>query len=155
MSFEVSRHIDVPVQVNGNDLLQSLLGFVGPNAAEVVAAALQGDGGYARGYDRFNKTQFQVNTVKNFSNVLGAENFLIVARSRLPGNDVPDYLDGARALRPRVHVRRRLETASLAGSRVAVNRWQYLLADAGRCCRCRSRARCSTRSRTAARTTAI
>jgi uncharacterized protein DUF1302 len=95
VSFEVSRHIGVPVQVNGNDLLQSLLGFVGPNAAEGVAAALQGDGGYARGYDRFNKTQYQVNTVKNFSNVLGAENFLIVAEVGYQENDVPDYLDGA------------------------------------------------------------
>jgi len=95
VSFEASRHIDVPVQVNGNDLLQSLLSFIGPNAEEGVAAALQGDGGYAKGYDRFNKTQFQINTVKNFSNVLGAENLLLVAEVGYQENDVPDYLDGA------------------------------------------------------------
>jgi hypothetical protein len=95
VSFEVSRHIGVPVQVNGNDLLQSLLAFIGPNAEEGVAAALQGNGGYARGYDRFNKTQYQVNTVKNFSNVLGAENFLIVAEVGYQENNVPDYRDGA------------------------------------------------------------
>jgi hypothetical protein len=94
VSFEASRHIDVPVQVNGNDLLQSLLSFIGPNAEEGVAAALQGDGGYAKGYDRFNKTQFQINTVKNFSNVLGAENLLLVAEVGYQENNVPDYLDG-------------------------------------------------------------
>jgi hypothetical protein len=95
VSFEASRHIGVPVQVNGNDLLQSLLSFIGPNAAEGVAAALQGDGADARGWDRFNKTQFQVNTVKSFSNVLGAENLLLVAEVGYQENDVPDYLDGA------------------------------------------------------------
>jgi hypothetical protein len=95
VSFEASRHIDVPVQVNGNDLLQSLLAFLGPNASEGISAALQGNGGYARGFDRFNKTQFQVNGVKTFSNVLGAENFLVVAEVGYQENNVPDYLDGA------------------------------------------------------------
>jgi hypothetical protein len=56
---------------------------------------LQGDGADARGWDRFNKTQFQVNTVKSFSNVLGAENLLLVAEVGYQENDVPDYLDGA------------------------------------------------------------
>ncbi len=153
MSFEVSRHIGVPVQVNGNDLLQSLLGFVGPNAAEGVAAALQGDGGYARGYDRFNKTQYQVNTVKNFSNVLGAENFLIVAEVGYQENDVPDYLDGAvrygrgfmfgvglepGACRTDCHLR----------AATPVRRRIFTLPDAER------RSMCSTRSQTVARTTA-
>jgi hypothetical protein len=95
VSFEASRQLDVPVQVNGNDLLQSLLAFIGPNQAEGVAAALAGDGGYARGYDRFNKTQFQINTVKTFSNILGAENLQLVAEVGYQENNVPDYLDGA------------------------------------------------------------
>jgi hypothetical protein len=95
VSFEISRQLDVPVQVNGNDLLQSLLGFVGPNAAEGVAAALQGEVGYAQGFDRFNKTQYQVNTVKTFSNIMGAENLLLVAEVGYQQNNVPDYLDGA------------------------------------------------------------
>jgi hypothetical protein len=34
VSAELSHSVDVPVQVNGNDLLQSLLAFVGPNAPE-------------------------------------------------------------------------------------------------------------------------
>jgi hypothetical protein len=95
VSLEVSRQIDVPVQVNGNDLLQSLVVFLGPNGEEGVAAALQGDVGYAQGYDRFNKTQFQVNTVKTFSNILGAENLQLVAEVGYQENNVPDYLDGA------------------------------------------------------------
>jgi hypothetical protein len=95
VSVEISRHLHVPVQVNGNDLLQSLLVFLGPNAAEGRAAALQGDGAPVPGYDRFNKTQYQINTVKTFSNILGAENLLLVAEVGYQENNVPDYLDGA------------------------------------------------------------
>jgi hypothetical protein len=91
VSAELSYQEDIPVQVNGNDLLQSLLGFAGPNAKEGLAAALQGAGGYARGYDLFVKRQFQVNAVKTYSNVLGAENVLFVGEVGAQSNNVPDY----------------------------------------------------------------
>ena len=84
---------------------------------------------YLNGYDRFDKTQFQVNTVKTFSNVLGAENMLIVGEVGAQWNNVPDYTKGARPLRPRLHVRHGLEPG-LRGDSVAADRPGYdLLAD--------------------------
>jgi len=95
VSAEVSYQEDVPVQINGNDLLQSLLGFAGPNAARAVPVALQGAGTVLSGYDRYEKTQFQVNTVKTFSNVLGADNMLIVGEIGYQMNSInEDYKKG-------------------------------------------------------------
>ncbi len=94
VSAELSYQEDIPVQVNGNDLLNGLLSFVGPNAKEGLAAAQQGAGGYARGYDLFVKRQFQVNAVKTYSNVLGAENVLFVGEVGAQSNNVPDYTKG-------------------------------------------------------------
>jgi hypothetical protein len=96
VSAELSHSVDVPAQVNGNDLLQSLLAFVGPNAEEGIAAALAGNGAYLRGYDLFDKTQFQVNTVKTFSNIMGAENLVLVGEVGYQWNNVPDFHDHVR-----------------------------------------------------------
>jgi hypothetical protein len=68
VSAEASYQADVPVQINGNDLLQSLLAGIGPNAAEGLQASARGVDAYLKGYDRFDKKQFQINTVKTFSN---------------------------------------------------------------------------------------
>jgi hypothetical protein len=95
VSAEASYQKDVPVQVNGNDLLNGLLSFVGPNAAEGLAAAQQGAGGYAQGYDLFLKRQIQINAVKTFSNILGAENVLLVGEVGAQNNNVPDYTKGS------------------------------------------------------------
>ena len=112
VSAEASIQKDVPAQVNGNDLLNGLLSFVGPNAAEGLAAALQGAGGYAKGYDLFDKQQFQVNARQDVQQrPVGAENMLVVAEVGAQTNNVPDYTKGARALRPRLRLRLRLEPA--------------------------------------------
>src|SRR4029453_19443057 len=58
VSLEASRQLNVPVQVNGNDLLQSLVVFLGPNAAEGVAAAPRGGGGHAPGLSPVKKHTF-------------------------------------------------------------------------------------------------
>jgi hypothetical protein len=94
VSAEMSYQKDIPVQINGNDLLNGLLSFVGPYGARGLEAALQGNGGYARGYDLFIKRQFQVNAVKTFSNVLGAENVLFIGEVGAQSNNVPDYTKG-------------------------------------------------------------
>jgi len=52
------------------------------------------EGGYLRGYDRFDKTQFQVNVVKQFSNLLGADNLLVVGEVGSQWNNVPNYKKG-------------------------------------------------------------
>jgi len=92
VSSELSYHKDVPVQVNGNDLLQSFLGFVGPNASRGRAAVLSGENVVFHGYDAYDKTQFQLNTVKTYSNVLGADNMLIVGEIGYQMNDINENI---------------------------------------------------------------
>jgi len=94
VSSELSYSKDVPVQVNGNDLLLGGFALIGPHAADSFVAYQKGTGAYLRGWDRFDKTQFQVNTVKTFSNVLGAENVLIIGEVGMQWNNVPDYKKG-------------------------------------------------------------
>ncbi len=94
VSAEASFQQDVPVQINGNDLLLGGLGLIGPNAEESIETYQRGTGAYLKGYDEFDKTQFQVNTVKTMSNVLGADNLLFIGEVGMQWNDVPDYDDG-------------------------------------------------------------
>ena len=91
VSAEASYHQDVPVQINGNDLVASLLAGVGPNGDTAIAAGKKGADTYIQGYTQFDKTQFQVNFLKTFSNILGAESTLIVGEIGAQWNDVPDY----------------------------------------------------------------
>jgi hypothetical protein len=91
VAAEASYQKDVPVQINGNDLLQAVLLGAGPYGAAGVAGVRAGVGTDVPGYTQFDKTQFQVNTVKTFSNVLGAESLLLVAEVGMQSNDVPDF----------------------------------------------------------------
>jgi len=91
VSSELSYSKDVPVQINGNDLLLGGFLLAGPNRIDSVETYRQGTGGYLQGYDEFNKTQFQVNTVKTFSNILGADNMLLVGEVGFQWNGVPDH----------------------------------------------------------------
>jgi hypothetical protein len=91
VSAEASYQEDVPVQRNGNDLLQASLVGLGPLGAEGRSNSQKGADTYFRGYDLFNKTQFQVNTVKTYSNLLGAQNMLLIGEVGFQWNDVPDY----------------------------------------------------------------
>ncbi len=63
----------------------------GPYGASAVAAVKKGVGTDLPGYVRFDKTQFQVNALKTFSNILGAQSLLVVGEVGLQSNDVPDY----------------------------------------------------------------
>jgi len=91
VAAEASYQKDVPVQINGNDLLSAALGGAGPYGSAAVAAVREGEGTDLPGYVQFDKTQFQVNTVKSFSGLLGAESLLLVGEVGLQTNDVPDY----------------------------------------------------------------
>jgi len=77
---EASYQKDVPVQINGNDLLQAALLGAGPYGAAGRAAVKEGEGTELPGYTQFDKTQFQVNALKTFSNVLGSSGLFLVAR---------------------------------------------------------------------------
>ena len=93
-SAEVSYQQDVPVMINGNDLLAAVFLGVGPAQERVRADAAKPGGSYYSGWDRFNKTQLQANVVKTFSNIFGAQNMLIVGEVGAQWNDVPDYTKG-------------------------------------------------------------
>ena len=95
VSSELSYTADQPVQINGNDLLIGGFLLVGPNAKNSLKTYQEGTGGYLKGYDRFDKTQFQVNALKTYSNILGAENMLIIGEVGAQWNNVPDYTDGS------------------------------------------------------------
>jgi hypothetical protein len=56
--------------------------------------AQESAGAYSQGYDRFNKTQFQVNTVKTFNNIIGADTMLLIGEVGAQWNNVPDYTKG-------------------------------------------------------------
>ncbi len=103
VSSELSYQKDVPVQVNGNDLLNSLLALVGPNAEEGLETYLKnagqsGKGAGISGYDQFDVTQFQVN-----GEPAGDR------RGRCAVEQRARLHDGRGALRPRLHVGPRLE----------------------------------------------
>ena len=91
VAAEASYQKDVPVQINGNDLLQAALLGAGPYGAAGRAAVVQGEGTDLPGYEQFDKTQFQVNAIKTFSSILGAESLLLVGEVGIQSNDVPDY----------------------------------------------------------------
>jgi hypothetical protein len=52
------------------------------------------EGTYLQGWDHFDKTQAQLNAIKTFSNVLGAQTMLIVGEVGAQWNDIPDYTKG-------------------------------------------------------------
>jgi len=71
---EISRAYDVPVQINTSDLVSGLVSGAGPLAHLRSLPT----GSVIRGYDRKDKTQLQLSTIKSFSNVLGADAFRIL-----------------------------------------------------------------------------
>lgn len=100
---ELSYTADVAAQLNGNDILQAFLAGGGPLATEArtLAGALPGTtlaplGTVFHGYDLFNKTALQLNGVKLFSNVLGAETLTVLGEIGFQWNNVPDYKNGGR-----------------------------------------------------------
>ena len=93
-SAELSYQVDVPVMVNGNDILIGVPARPRAVPGSCARGPAQSEGTYLTGHDRFNKTQFQVNAVKTFSNVLGAESLLVVGEIGSQWNDVPDYTKG-------------------------------------------------------------
>ncbi|NQD94560.1 DUF1302 domain-containing protein, partial [Pseudomonas sp. CrR25] len=90
---ELSYSPNTPVQRNGNDLVGALLLGIGPQGPDAIAA---GQDAYIRGYDRFEKTQLQINGINLFSNVLGASSLQVVGEVAFQWNDVPQGDDDIR-----------------------------------------------------------
>jgi hypothetical protein len=93
-SAEISHQIDVPVQINGNDLVAAGVFGIGPYRDEARVVQNSSEGGYLQGWDQFDKTQAQLNVVKTFSNLLGAQTLLIVGEVGGQWNNMDDYTKG-------------------------------------------------------------
>jgi hypothetical protein len=93
-SAELSYQVDVPLMVNGNDLIGAGVLGIGPYRGVAREVQAQSAGTYMIGHSRFDKTQFQVNFVKTFSSILGSQNSVVVAEIGSQWNDVPDYTKG-------------------------------------------------------------
>ena len=117
---ELSYQKDVPVQVNGSDLLQSAVSYgtarllqtagamavAGGSVAQgnaLIAAGLAaqanngpltdrfvaaGQGAFVKGYDLYDKVQFQVNGVGTLPAMLGATNGLVIAEAAAQWNNI-------------------------------------------------------------------
>ncbi len=77
---EISRTEDLPVQLNGLDLLRGASNGFGPLLADPLFAGNRGtnNGFLYHGYDRKDKNQVQISTIKSFPRVLGAENLMFM-----------------------------------------------------------------------------
>jgi hypothetical protein len=109
MGAELSQANDVPVQVDGNDLLYAALGAGGalaPGGASIpfgpygtkAVAAFAGSG-YLPGYTLASKTQIQLNAVKVGRGILAADQYLFIAEVGYQTNNLPDYKSDPTALR--------------------------------------------------------
>jgi Protein of unknown function (DUF1302) len=94
VSAELSYQENIPVMVNGNDLVGAGVLGIGPYRAQAAVAQAQSEGTYLAGHKRFTKRQFQVNFVKTLSQILGSENMVLVGEVGAQSNNVPDYTEG-------------------------------------------------------------
>lgn len=84
---ELSYSPNQPAQINGADLLNGALTGVGP-AGELLQAVKVQSAPFTAGWDRYEKTQFQVNGVNVFPNVLKADNLTVVAEAGFQWNNI-------------------------------------------------------------------
>lgn len=92
---ELSYSPNQPVQINGADLLNGALAGVGP-AADLIRQVKVNSEPFTAGWQRFDKTQFQVNGVNVFPNVLKADNLTVVGEVGFQWNNIPQGDDDMR-----------------------------------------------------------
>jgi hypothetical protein len=93
-SAEFSYQENIPVMVNGNDLIGAGVLGIGPYRDAAAEAQAQSAGTYLAGHKTFTKKQLQANFVKTFSNFVGAESIVLVGEAGTQWNNVPDYTEG-------------------------------------------------------------
>jgi hypothetical protein len=112
---ELSYTPNQPVQLASGDLLAGLIYTASPVALSVLGVpgalapvlnanggpladrfAAASDGDVIAGYDRLHKTQFQVNALQAFSNVLGARTLTVAGEVGMQWAGVPGRTDGVR-----------------------------------------------------------
>ncbi|MEW8145275.1 MAG: DUF1302 domain-containing protein, partial [Candidatus Thiodiazotropha endolucinida] len=87
LSGEISHHKDEPHQVNGTDLLVSLLTSGGPVGDVFTATPV---GGVSHGYGLFDRTRVQMTGIKFLDNVMGASRLTLLGEVGADFSDVPD-----------------------------------------------------------------
>lgn len=110
VSAEASYIPNLPVQRNGNDLLNAMLTGTGPLAKYAGSTTNLQD---VSGYDRLHKAQFQLNGVRTFGGILGAAKSTFMGEAMFQWNNAPDYRDGTSSRYGRAFV---FGTASSAGN---------------------------------------
>ncbi|MDI9245348.1 DUF1302 domain-containing protein [Marinobacter sp. CHS3-4] len=91
---ELTHTVDLPVVLNGGDLVAGAAAGVGPMGQVFTNAGANAN---VKGYDLFDKTQFQINGLNLWSNVLGAQTALLIAEVGFQyGGDIPDSFTGRR-----------------------------------------------------------
>lgn len=89
---EFSFTPNLPVQRNGNDMLNGMLTGTGPLGSTYNATSSLTD---VRGYDRFQKSQIQINGVKQFGGIAGASKSTLMGEAAAQYVNVPDYRSGS------------------------------------------------------------
>ncbi|MBW7472174.1 DUF1302 domain-containing protein [Marinobacter sp. M216] len=90
---ELTHSRNFPVILNGADLVVGAAQGVGP-LGETFATAEANES--VDGFRRYNKTQFQINGLNLWSNILGAQTALLIAEVGFQYGDVPDTYTGVR-----------------------------------------------------------
>ncbi len=99
LAGEASLRKDVPVQIDGNDVLFGGLGLGPYGQTGTAVSGANGGNGYLRGFTRANVKQLQVNAVKAGNRLLGGDQYVFVAEAAAQWNDLPGYKDNPSALR--------------------------------------------------------
>ncbi|MBJ6138484.1 DUF1302 domain-containing protein [Marinobacter litoralis] len=85
---ELTHTNNFPVIINGADLVVGAATGAGPMGQTFQTAGANAN---VRGYDRFDKTQFQINGLNLWSNVLGAQTALLIAEVGFQySGDIPE-----------------------------------------------------------------
>ena len=93
LGAEFSYTPNLPVQRNGNDMILGILQGVGPLGGIYRAA---GPNAEISGYDRFGKSQFQLNAVQIFNGVAGASTATLLGETAFEWVGVPDFRSGTK-----------------------------------------------------------
>lgn len=84
---ELSYSPNTPAQRNPVDMVAAAVKGVGPLGAQVRRLS---PNSYVKGYDRFDRTQFQVNALKVLPGLLGASRLILAAELATEFNSVPE-----------------------------------------------------------------
>lgn len=87
VASELSYSPNTPAQRNPVDMVAAAEKGVGPLGAQVAALA---PNSYIKGYDRFQRTQLQVNVMKVLPGIWGAGRLIVAAEVASEFNSVPD-----------------------------------------------------------------